>query len=693
MDGNSRSRLSWVKMAFLTATLAVVANLTEAAVFEGSECNEDGFCAPKINLRVLTIRGTLIVPIDEDVLTNTLVGLMTVAPPTRGKAGSVVCQSNNPVIDLKAETPKVFMMNLAQTLDREKEAEINITINCFISEDPALSTLIKFNLQLNDVNDNAPQFTNDPSVKVELPENVEVGHFVTRVSAVDLDEGKNGEIAYFIPTEAALEAINKQKEYESSLKEDFKGEYPVLDGFPLPPGDLDYPDGIPYLPEEEDLEEYHTAEEAHSEHMPFRIDQNTGDIFTTGVIDRETTQEFHVPIAAEDLGEEPQLTLTWLRVVITDVNDNSPILLTRELHAKENQQAKTKIGQLRATDLDEGRNAEIMFSKLDTSDGEDESDSPFLVRKDGRVLAKHSLDREKTDRYILAVTIRDKGKPKLTTTATVLIHVDDVNDNSPVLTSRCLGDSADDDYGDDEYDDKDDYKDVLADEGDDKYDVGVFNAEEGDRVTHFFDRTEYVESTTDSGIVSNTNNKKPARRLKSGEILIDWGTPEGQRPAYTVTASDGDSGENAKVYFSMTTITSGGVNLLDSSNASNNGYDTRKGGKNYGNVLDINPISGEIYLRRYLLASDPLSQLLKVTVRDGGSPSLSAQCLLNVTFDINVTMMTPPPPSTTESATFNSTDGASSKLGPECAMTSTSLFCAIAIIKYIVSVAAEYDLL
>lgn len=43
------------------------------------------------------------------------------------------------------------------------------------------------------------------------------------------------------------------------------------------------------------------------------------------------------------------------------------------------------------------------------------------------------MDREKVDVHFFAVVARDEGDPPLSSTATVTIHVDDVNDNVPVF--------------------------------------------------------------------------------------------------------------------------------------------------------------------------------------------------------------------------------------------------------------------
>lgn len=46
------------------------------------------------------------------------------------------------------------------------------------------------------------------------------------------------------------------------------------------------------------------------------------------------------------------------------------------------------------------------------------------------------IDREKNDRYELAVTCADHGRPALTSQLDIVVMVDDLNDNTPKFTSE-----------------------------------------------------------------------------------------------------------------------------------------------------------------------------------------------------------------------------------------------------------------
>ena len=79
-----------------------------------------------------------------------------------------------------------------------------------------------------------------------------------------------------------------------------------------------------------------------------------------------------------------------------------------------------------ATDDDEGDNAKITFS-IDTT-----SEKKFRIDEtSGEISTRAKLDHEESPSYVITVTARDSGTPSLSSTATVVVTVGDVNDNTP----------------------------------------------------------------------------------------------------------------------------------------------------------------------------------------------------------------------------------------------------------------------
>lgn len=81
---------------------------------------------------------------------------------------------------------------------------------------------------------------------------------------------------------------------------------------------------------------------------------------------------------------------------------------------------------VRATDADEGKNAQITFS-LDRF-----AETKFSIDgKSGVISTKTPLDREESASYDIVVTAQDSGTPSLSSTARVKVTVKDLNDNKP----------------------------------------------------------------------------------------------------------------------------------------------------------------------------------------------------------------------------------------------------------------------
>ncbi|EHB18095.1 Protocadherin-7 [Heterocephalus glaber] len=128
-----------------------------------------------------------------------------------------------------------------------------------------------------------------------------------------------------------------------------------------------------------------------------------------------------------------------LRVLITDVNDNSPRFekSVYEADLAENSAPGTPILQLRAADLDVGVNGQIEYVF-----GAATESVRRLLRLDetsGWLSVLHRIDREEVNQLRFTVMARDRGQPPKTDKATVVLNIKDENDNVPSIEIRKIG--------------------------------------------------------------------------------------------------------------------------------------------------------------------------------------------------------------------------------------------------------------
>ncbi|XP_019596730.2 desmoglein-1 [Rhinolophus sinicus] len=168
----------------------------------------------------------------------------------------------------------------------------------------------------------------------------------------------------------------------------------------------------------------------------FIINQKTGEINITSIVDREVTPFFIIYCRALNAqGQDLERPLE-LRVRVLDINDNPPVFsMTTFLgQIEENSDANTLVMRLNATDADEPNNlnSKIAFKII----SQEPSDSPMFIinRYTGEIRTMNNfLDREQYGQYSLAVkgSDRDGGSDGLSAECDCSIKILDVNDNIP----------------------------------------------------------------------------------------------------------------------------------------------------------------------------------------------------------------------------------------------------------------------
>nr|XP_023399919.1 desmoglein-1 [Loxodonta africana] len=170
----------------------------------------------------------------------------------------------------------------------------------------------------------------------------------------------------------------------------------------------------------------------------FVINQKTGEINITSIVDREVTPFFIIYCRAlNSLGQDLERPLE-LRVRVLDINDNPPIfsMSTFVGQIEENSNANTLVMILNATDADEPNNlnSKIAFKII----RQEPSDSPMFIinRYTGEIRTMNNfLDREQYSQYSLAVrgSDRDGGIDGVSAECECSIKILDVNDNIPYM--------------------------------------------------------------------------------------------------------------------------------------------------------------------------------------------------------------------------------------------------------------------
>ncbi|XP_062315220.1 cadherin-like protein 26 isoform X1 [Osmerus eperlanus] len=170
----------------------------------------------------------------------------------------------------------------------------------------------------------------------------------------------------------------------------------------------------------------------------FSIDGTTGEVKVHKAIDREKISIFHIKfdILDKDTLEPVDRTLAF-DVAIKDINDNAPVFdPIAKASVKENLPQGYLPVPLKARDKDEENtdNSNIILRVVSQEPAEPKIG---LKTVEGTKLTQLTFtgcfNYDKAKKYTVVVEAKDKGKPALSSSATVLIDVTDYNTHRPVF--------------------------------------------------------------------------------------------------------------------------------------------------------------------------------------------------------------------------------------------------------------------
>jgi protocadherin Fat 1/2/3 len=164
----------------------------------------------------------------------------------------------------------------------------------------------------------------------------------------------------------------------------------------------------------------------------FKVDMYTGGLMVLSNLDREIRDNFQLLVEVTDLGNPSLSANTSLSIKVLDVNDNAPKFEQEQYSAviSENINVNATVTQVSASDNDLGQNAEISYTIVS------DTDHFSINSKNGMIVVSKPLDRERHPVYKVLVRASDKGEKQisLSSTATVLVELTDVNDVVPAFT-------------------------------------------------------------------------------------------------------------------------------------------------------------------------------------------------------------------------------------------------------------------
>ncbi|KAG1680499.1 Protocadherin-like wing polarity protein stan [Nymphon striatum] len=347
---------------------------------------------------------------------------------------------------------------------------------------PSQTATTTLQVRVQDVNDHVPTFEQNV-YEATVKESVPSGTIVVTVRATDRDAGNNAKIVYSIlnpggPNEAfsidketgvmvtKLKLDRESNEYysikvqavdQSDAIEKQKSSTAIVEVIVL-----DINDNYPQF--DERTYTVHVPEDINSAKQPviaevkaydadsgsnaairytliggntrghFRMDGVTGDISVVAPLDYEAFRSYRLVVRAQDGGSPARSNTTQILVNVVDINDNDPRFYTTlfQESVMENVDKDHGIVQVQAFDADGGQNGQLEYTIKNGPENMPITVDPVT----GWISTSRRLDREEGALYRFSVIASDHGRPSRSASASVIITVQDVNDNDPTFSPK-----------------------------------------------------------------------------------------------------------------------------------------------------------------------------------------------------------------------------------------------------------------
>ncbi|XP_078810330.1 protocadherin alpha-3 isoform X33 [Oryzias latipes] len=312
---------------------------------------------------------SLLNPVKEDAESGSVVALVTVTDKDGGKNGQTKCKVAGTVpFRLTLNYKNYYSLVVDGPLDRERHALYDIKITAHDEGSPSLSSTKVIKVEVSDVNDNPPRFS-EPVINIYVKENGEVGHHIYVIKAIDPDANENAKITY------SLDGNSRNIQVTSFIN----------------------------------------------------INSETGEIISLQSFDYEKLKTFQFKVQATDSGVPPLSSNVTVNVFVLDENDNSPsILAPYSEHGSVNSEnipysaeAGYFVAKIRAVDADSGYNALLSYHL-----SEPKGNNLFRIgTSSGEIRTKRRMSDNDLKSHPLLVLVSDNGEPSLSATVSIEVVV------------------------------------------------------------------------------------------------------------------------------------------------------------------------------------------------------------------------------------------------------------------------------
>ncbi|XP_021115236.1 cadherin-23 isoform X3 [Heterocephalus glaber] len=372
-----------------------------------------------------------------------------------------------------------LLMRGPRPLDRERNSSHVLMVEAYNHDLGPMRSSVRVIVYVEDVNDEAPTFTQQQYSRLGLRETAGIGTSVIVVRATDRDTGDGGLVNYYILSgsegkfeideSTGLITTVDYLDYETKtsylmnvsaadqappFNQGFCSVYVTLLNeldeavqFSNTSFEATIMENLALGTEIMQVQAYsidnlnqityrfdaHTSTQAKA---LFKIDAHTGVIEIKGLVDREKGDFYTLTVVADDGGPKADSTVK-VYITVLDENDNSPrfdFTSDSAVGVPEDCPMGQRVATVKARDPDAGSNGQVVFS---LASGNIAGAFEIITTNDsiGEVFVARPLDREELDHYILKVVASDCGTPPRKKDHILQVTILDVNDNPPVIES------------------------------------------------------------------------------------------------------------------------------------------------------------------------------------------------------------------------------------------------------------------